>query len=196
MADYATLDDLKNELGISDTTDDTRLATALGSASLWIEERTGWRFYTTTTAETRYYTATSSRYVDIPDGLLTLTTLATDDDMDRTYEVTWATTDYDLTPDNAALDGKPYTRIEIAPLGRYGFPRHRKGVAITAKFGYCSTTPDAIKRLCLLAGQQIFMYKDMPFGVMSASAVGTLMMKTPEHPFIESVLAAYKRSID
>jgi hypothetical protein len=194
---YATLAELKTEIGISDSTDDGALELALDTASRWLDEKCGWRFFTTGTDESRYYTAEHAHRLAVPEGLISLTTLACDQDGDRTYEETWTvTTDYDLTPDNAALDGEPYTHIEIAPLGRYGFSKWRKGVKLTGKFGYAATAPKPIKRACVLKAQQLFMRKDMPFGVMSASAVGTVSMKIPQDADILSAVTNYKRSIN
>ena len=196
---YASLAELRGELGITgqtDNTDDSRLELALDAASRWVDEKCGWRFYTTTSDETRYYTAEHAGFLDVPEGLISLTTLACDQDGDRTYEETWASTDYDLVPDNAVLDGKPYTRIVISPLTRYGFSSWRKGVKLTGKFGYCTTAPRAIKRAAILKAQQLFMRKDMPFGVMSASAVGTVTMRIPEDADIEALIRQYVRSIN
>lgn len=194
---YASLSELKLELVISDSTDDDKLELALDAASRWIDERCGWRFYATANDESRYYTAEHADRLDVPEGIVSLTTLACDQDGDRTYEETWTvTTDYDLVPHNAATDGDPYTGIEVSPLGRYGFPKWRKGVKLTGTFGYAATAPRAIKRACLLKAQQLFMRKDMPFGVMSASAVGTVTMRIPQDADILDLIARYKRGID
>lgn len=196
---YCTLAELRGEMGITgatDTTDDSRLELAIESASRYLDERCGWRFYVTSTDESRYYTAEHAGYLDVPEGIVTLTTLACDQDGDRTYEETWTvTTDYDLTPDNAALDGEPYTRIVVSPIGRYGFPKWRKGVKLTGRFGFATSAPKAIKRACVLKAQQLVMRKDMPFGVMSASAVGTLSLSVPTDSDIEALLRPYVRSI-
>ena len=53
---YATLAELKLELGIAtaETTDDTKIELAVEAASRWIDDRSGWRFYTSSSDETRY----------------------------------------------------------------------------------------------------------------------------------------------
>ena len=55
------------------------------------------------------------------DDLLSVTTLKTDEDGDRTYEITWATTDYDLMPYNATLESQaqPYSHLQTTPDGDY-----------------------------------------------------------------------------
>ena len=97
-----------------------------------------------------------------------------DHDGDRTHEETWATTDYDLMPLNAALDGWPYTWIETAPEGRYAFSRVRKGVEIIGKFGFSATAPATIKEACLLLAEKQFKRKDAVFGMAGAADLGTL----------------------
>lgn len=194
---YATLAELRDEMDITtgDATDDTRIELAIEAASRWIDEHTHWRFHTTAADEVRYYTATRATRLDVPDGIVSLTALACDQDGDRTYEETWASTDYDLTPVNASLDSEPYTAIETSPLSRYGFPRWRKGVRLTGKFGYAATAPAAIKRACILKAQQLFMRKDMPFGVMQASSVGAITMDVPQDHDIMDLIRRYRRSI-
>jgi len=195
---YATLAEMRLELGISavaDTSDDAKIELAVEAASRWIDERCGWRFYTSTNDETRYYAAGRAGHLDVPEGLISLTTLSCDQDGDRTYEETWATTDFDLTPYNASAKGMPYTRIEQSPLSRYGFPTWAKGVKLVGKFGYSSTTPSAIKRACILKAQQLFMRKDMPFGVMQTSSTGAVYMRVPTDADIEALIRPYVRSI-
>lgn len=141
--DYCTLEELKRRLWPSgetpDDIDDVDLQNRLTAVSREIDHYTGRRFYTTSSDETRYYTADDT-HVLWTDDIQSVTTLKTDDEADRTYSTTWTTDDYDLLPFNAALDDVPYTHIERAPLGDYSFPTTRKGVQIVGKFGYSSST--------------------------------------------------------
>lgn len=173
---YCTLSDLRNELGITDSDDDRKLESVIEAVSRAIDSERGRRFYAAT--ETRYYGATSADYV-ITDDLLSITTLKTDEDADGTYERTWTTSDYTLLPFNAATDGKPYIKVQRAPLGSYYFPTEYaaleyKGVQITGSFGYSSTAPAAIKRACLLMGMRVFKRKDMIFGTSGNASLGTV----------------------
>lgn len=113
------------------------------AASRYIDRVTWRRFYTTTNDETRTFTAKSGEVV-YTDDIISITTLKTDEDGDRTYETTWATTDYDLLPENTS----PSTYIQVSPLGRYTFPSQRKGVQIVGKFGYSATAPEDIETAC------------------------------------------------
>lgn len=196
-AGYCTLAQLKARLDIYDFQDDTILEAVVQGVSRSIDAMTGRRFYSTTADETRYYTA---EFGDVlyTDDLLSITTLQTDDDGDRTYENTWAATDYDLLPDNAVLDGKPYTRIELAPYGDYAFPEGvRKGVKITGRFGYNATDshPDVVREACLIQAARIFKRKDAPFGVTGSPEMGQMQPIAKIDPDVELMLLGVKRLI-
>ena len=96
---YATRDDVKAQAGISDTTDDAVLDRIIEAVSREIDGYCGRWFYPI--VQTRYYRGLAASRV-LVDDLLSVTTLKADDDGDRTYGTTWATTDYDLLPFNAA----------------------------------------------------------------------------------------------
>lgn len=163
---YATLAELKARLGISDTTDDTVLEAVIEAASRAIDGETGRVFYATT--DTRYFTAEDVDLLFVDD-LLSVTTLKTDQDGDRTYETTWSVTDYDLEPYNVT----PYTRIQIAHNGIRSFPTIRRSVEIAGSWGYAATAPDAINEACLLMAARLFKRKGAPFGVLQNPELGT-----------------------
>ncbi len=157
---------------LTDPTDDAIIESVVEAVSRWIDNDTGRRFYTTAADETRYYTHDGGDRFQCPDDIVSITTLGTDDDGDRTYENTWTvTTDYDLEPYNASLDGMPYTSIRVTPTGRYGFPTVRHGVKIVGKFGLAAV-PKPIKEACLLLTQRVFKRKDAVFGVFGSVQTG------------------------
>lgn len=130
---YASLDDYKDRLAIVTSPTDAIIRMGLEDAARQIDEWC-WRTFRTYLA-TRYYTASRGGYLDVDD-LLAITTLKHDDDSDRVYETTWAATDYDLLPFNAAIDEQPYTRLAIAPNGVYSFYTGQKGIEIAGRWGY------------------------------------------------------------
>jgi hypothetical protein len=150
---YCTLADIKNtinSLGMNtDPIDDAVIERLVESASRYIDDATNRRFYVNSVDETRYYQ--SNNYIRcFVDDLVSVTTLSVDVDMDRVYETSFTTADYDLCPDNATILGEPYTYIQAVPLrinGRY-FPKHPKGVKIVGKFGY-PAVPGQIKEACI-----------------------------------------------
>jgi hypothetical protein len=191
---YCTLAEIRARLQFvtADTADDTILESVVTGVSRWIDGYCGRHIYAAT--ETRYYTAEFSDEVAVDD-LLTVTSLGTDADGDRVYEDTWATTDYDLEPANATADGGPYTRIAIAPQGRYGFPvGARKGVKIAGSFGYASSTPAQIKEACLLQCERLYKRKDAPFGVIGSAEMGQMMVVPKLDPDVQILLAPFVRA--
>lgn len=194
---YCTLDEIKARLDISttDTDDDALLEVIVQAVSRQVDAMTGRRFWATTDDETRYYTPESDDILFTGD-LLSITTLKTDDDGDRTYENTWTTDDYDLMPDNAALDGRPYTMIEVTPLGDYDFPLgERKGVQIVGKFGYCATGshPDVVREACLIQASRIWKRKDAPFGIVGSPELGQLQTINRLDPDVVELLRGVTR---
>lgn len=190
---YCTLEVLKTRLGVTDTTDDTRLEQIAEAVSRAIDTYTGRHFYSA--SQTRYYTAERGHLLMVDD-LLSVTTLATDDDGSRNYNTTWASGDYDLFPFNAQNESqaRPYTQIHTTPAGTRSFPvGMAKGVKVVGAFGYASSTPRVIHEACLLMAQRIWLRKGTPFGVAGANGFGTLTLQMPNDPDIRNMLAPFVR---
>lgn len=182
---YATVEDLKQSLGITDSSDDTMLDAILAAVSRQIDQYTNRRFYATT--ETRFYTARRVSDVIIDD-CLSITTLATDADGDRVYEKTWSATDFDLYPYNAT----PYTRVEATVKGAYLFPVNiAKGVKIIGSFGYSATVPEPVNRACLIQAARLYKRKDALFGVMGSAEMGQLLVIPKMDPDVKLLLSGY-----
>ena len=191
---YATLAEARARMGITvsaDTTDDTIIENVIEAVSRLIDNYTGRRFHTTTSDEIRYFTPEHSEYLGTGD-IISITTLQTDEDGDRAYEKTWATTDYDFLPYNASLDSKPYTELQITPNGDYAFPSGAKSVKITGKWGY-SAVPDAINEACLLQTFRLFKRKDAPFGVVGSAELGQLQVIPKLDPDVKLLLDPYRK---
>lgn len=173
----------------ADTGRDGIIEAMIEAASRWIDRHTQRKFYAS--SETRYFTARCGYEVRVPD-LLSVTTLKTDEDGDRTYETTWATTDYDLMPYNYT----PYQWIEITPNGNNVFPLLRKGIEIAGSWGYASTTPDDINEACLLLSARLYKRKDTTFGILGNTRLGQVTMQVPKDEDIIGLLQAYvKRDV-
>jgi hypothetical protein len=190
---YATLDDVKGYLDISDSDDDTRLEQAITATSRAIDDLCLRRFYATT--ETRYFTPGDSYRLPVSD-LLSITTLQSDEDGDLDYDCTWAETDYLLSPANAAADGWPYLAVEAHPAGNYRFPQLRRAVKITGSWGFAATTPDTVHEACLLASAQVFKRKDAIYGVMGgAGFLQNVKNILRSDPLIMGLLAPYMKRL-
>jgi hypothetical protein len=143
----------------------------------------------------RYYKADDS-YTCHVDNLISVTSLKTDMDGSRGYGDTWATTDYDLLPDNANANGDPYQWIETTPNGLYLFPGWSRGVKVTGKFGWSTAVPKEAAEACLLMVEQLWLRKDKPFGV--SGGAGAMLSTDAQSilyndPHIQGLLMRFKR---
>ena len=152
MYSYASRDALKTIAGITGTGDDAQYRRVLEAVTSQLDAFTRRTFRTY--LATYYFSPQSSRRVlldaeELGLGLLSVTSLKTDEDGDRTYETTWATTDYDLLPLNAANKQRPYWEIAITPEGTEAFPRGQKGLEVVGKWGFYE---DLVRNATLLDG--------------------------------------------
>ena len=189
---YCTLAELHTRLDIAtaDTADDTTMEAIIETASRHIDNYCRRHFYAAT--ETRYFTAAWGDWLEVDD-ILTVTTLKTDIDGDRTYETTWETADYDLMPHNAVTDGAPYTSINTTPQGTQAFPTGRKAVQIVGSFGYAATAPKPVKEACLLLATFILKRRDAPFGVLAGGEFEQAVSVSKWPPDVLSLLQPYRR---
>jgi hypothetical protein len=194
---YCELADVRELLGVSnplETTNDLLIEKVIEAASRAIDGWCGRRFYTTSTDETKYYTADyyNALFPDID--ILSITTLKTDTNGDGVFEITWATTDYLLFPFN-----KPYkTVIEVDPAGRYNFPKTKHGVQIVGKFGYCAIAdrPPEITTFCMLLAVRLFKrMSEAPFGVMGFSETGQSTIIPSDDPDAKMLIGKFRRLI-
>lgn len=191
---YASLADLKaaDVLNFSNTDHDAVLEREIEAASRAIDEFCGRHFYQE--AATRYYTPEHTDGIDIDDIYSASITLLTDTNGDGTFDYTWTATDYNLYPYNPRT-GRPYTRIETTPVTSVGFPRVRKGVKLTASFGW-SAVPAPINQACVMLAQRLHKRNATILGQAAASAVGTISLKIPGiDPDVRMLLLDYRRSM-
>jgi hypothetical protein len=173
---YTTLEEYKQRFDITDDDDNSDIESVITATSRTIDNICWQRFHTTTNPEARYYTADFRLWIRLPERIISLTALATDNNNDRVYENVWETTDYDLMPYNSLLDGEPYRWIEATPNGNYTFPVGTpKGVKITGKFGW-GTAPISVLEACLLASHRLMARRNSPYGVSGAAALGNLTL--------------------
>jgi hypothetical protein len=190
--EYATLDELKAHLGISDTVDDAVLTIANEAISEAINGYCGRRFWVDQQAAARVFKADDPVELNVPDFTDAQSLVVeTDDNADGTYETTWSSTDYQLEPLNANVLGRPWRQIiaidaRIWPTGVWlaGSPfRHasyptrlrRACVRITAKWGW-PAVPASVKEAQLLQAARIFKRKDAPFGTTGSPEFGVIRM--------------------
>lgn len=169
---YVTLDELKSYMGIGDTNDDTELEVAAEAASRAIDRFCRRFFYSDT--QTRYYSASDrigTRGLRVDD-LVSVTTLKTDAASDGTFENTWTSDDYWLTPHNANTDGRPYTCVERRPTGSFAWPSGPRSVEIAGTWGW-PAVPTDIKQATAIQATRLFKRAmEAPFGVAGVSFDG------------------------
>ena len=142
---YVSLDTLKSGgvLNITGSGDDTRLRILIEAASRVVDRYCNRHFYVF--SGTKRFDGGGISSLHVPD-LISIDAggLKTDDNRDRTFETTWATTDYRLNPTNSApTDGnnpasRPYTRIavDLDAGSKAGFPRGVETVQVVGRWGW------------------------------------------------------------
>lgn len=199
---YAEAADLKVRFTISDSIDDTKIDSALDSASRAIDQHCQRVFYSSTAVTATF--VPSDPYclllaeTDVWRGdLVTVTTLSTDATGDGVYETTWSASDYQLWPVNAAAgpEARPYT--EVRAVGSQNFPmpygRTRTNrVQIVGTFGWPTAAPSAVTEACLMLAAELFKLKDAPFGIAGVSEFGGAI-RIRENPKVARMLMPYVR---
>jgi hypothetical protein len=195
---YCTLAEVKLELlpNLANSDHDTVLEVAINAASRAIDGHCGQRFWQDSTVVAREFYADSHTCCVIPEGISTTTGLIVkiDEDADGTFESTLTiSTDFILTPRNAAAEVpvRPYT--EVLAVENYSFPlpsNGRPGVQVTAKFGW-PTVPDDVKKACLILSHDLFKAKDAAFGIAGEGQFGTLMIR--QNKLASMLLAPYRK---
>ena len=188
---YATLAEVKqaDRLNIVVATFDTAIEQAIEAVSRAIDLHRGRFFWTDTSDVTRYFTPLSDTYVLIGDWV-SITTLSTDSNGDRSYTAWTADTEYELWPYDANADGKPYMRVDVAPQGGKRFYTGiSKGLKLVGKRGW-PAVPKPIHEACVLWLLRAYKRYATPLGVSAMTALGQLNVKVPPpDPDVEHLLS-------
>lgn len=197
---YGTVSALKARLNITDTVDDSVLTDALNAAAVQIDNWCGWRFTQDSAVQARTFWADDPyclRLVDDEngDGISTLTGLIvkTDDNGTGVFGTTWTIdTHFTVQPANALTRTPAWPYIELVAVGDYVFPRwaRRRGVQVTAKFGW-PAVPDDVTAAALMLAADIFKSKDTQFGVAGTSDFG--VVRVSANSTARQLLAPYRK---
>lgn len=193
---YATVAEFKTRLGISDTSDDAALTTALNAACRSIDKTCGRRFWVDTEVVARTFRiGYGAEYgIRLPAGTEIASTtgliIKTDDNDDGTFETTWASTDYELGPTNALAGSEPVR--EITAVGDRLFPTglRRSALQITALWGW-PAVPSDIKEATLLLAGRFFKRKDSPHGVAGFNDFGVVRLSNSD-PDVALLIQPYR----
>jgi len=187
---YASLQDVKDFLKITDTRDDAELMRRLVAGTRRIELDTGRRFWTYPEVTTRTYRATHPTLLMVDDFTVT-------DDLviEIGRGTTWTTLatvsldDVDLLPLNAEQDNRAVECIErttgVWPV--YGPNR----VRITARPGW-PAIPEDINTACCIQVARLFSRKDSVTGIVGNSEYGPVRVTRYDadydnliHPYVK-----------
>jgi len=143
MNSYFPLDAIKSRgnLNISGADADKEILRVLESVSRQIDFYTGRHFYSFTQA--KKIDGGAGTTLKVPD-LIAVTSFKTDEDLDRTYETTWASSDYLLDPEDADpttrgnVNSRPYYKIviDVDAGSKSFFPSGKRALEVTGRWGY------------------------------------------------------------
>jgi hypothetical protein len=116
-----------------------------------------------------------------------------------TYDITWATSDYQLEPLNnvaGGLVGSPFTRIRAT--GDYLMPTFSVGtfyegealLEVTGVFGW-SAVPAAIRQATVILAMRLFKRLDAPLGMIS-NDMGSMRVGRFD-PDVEALVAPFRK---
>ncbi|UBU11607.1 phage head-tail connector protein [Nonomuraea gerenzanensis] len=187
--EYASLADLKTQVGIKDDDRDALLGNVLAAASRAIDTKTGRRFWLDATAVTRTFNPRGRVVRDECGELLLIDDIGSLDDLvvETGSTGSWSpVTSYETAPDNALLNGQAITGLLLA-TGTWGIGTGR--VRITARWGW-PAVPDEIVQATLLQAGRLFKRKDSPEGVAGSAEWG--LMRVPHlDPDVRALIEPY-----
>ena len=190
------ISDVKTRLGISDTNDDAALTSSVNAAIQQIQDYCERQFEADGSATARTFVAQSANVVYVDD-ISTTTGLVvkTDDGEAGTFPTTWTSSDYQLEPLNAKVNGQAHAYTAIRATRTLTFPRNggEALVQVTANWGWPSV-PAAVTQACIVQALQLFKAVDAPFGATAQGDVGILRLRSGLHPTAEALVRQYKRT--
>jgi len=190
---YCTLSELKDSLQIDDSVDNASLEAAIMSASRMIDDYTQRFFYkdgTIASPVTRYYTPEDAISLNIDD-IVTVSTIATDNDLLFTYTTVWATSDFVVEPINNPRKGWPYNRL--VAVGAYVWPfQIPQSVKITGAWGW-SAVPQEIQLAAKIQASRLFIRRQSPFGIAGTPELGTVRLSSRLDPDVEALIRPFKK---
>ena len=192
---YASLDEFKTWIDITDETDDHHLEPILNAAARWIDQHTG-RHFTLENEATKLFYPNAQGVLDVVD-LVSITTLKSDSTGDRTYATTIPATQYELLPYRDA-QGKPsvrYDQIRIWPTSSTTFGPGRL-VQIVGDFGYVidGLPPDEVRLANLMLASRWWKRHEMPMTRLVIPDMGSMEAVGKDDPDVNMLLSQYART--
>lgn len=193
---YATLNEVKAALRVTDTIDDALIETAIEAASREIDGHTE-RFFYNAGTETKLFIPTDFFLCEVDD-LISVTTIKTRA-QGTAFSVVFGANDFQLEPLNGNVGGidTPFTRIRA--IGEKLFPQFdirdtnafKATVEVTGVFGF-SEVPKAINQATILLGMRQFKRFDAPLGVAGFGDIGAINI-TRVDPDVMALIAPFRK---
>lgn len=193
MALYASVAEVKAALHITDTVDDSLITMAATSASALIDGYCGRKF--DSVSATRYFIPENSYVLQIDD-LVSVSSIQTSSQSDGNYDVTWATTDYQLEPLNGLADGIDFPSTRIRAIDRYVWPvstslgGFEADVKIIGTWGF-SAVPSQVQQAAVIQSMRIFKRLDSPLGVAGFGDFGAMRVSRGLDPDVAQLVAPF-----
>jgi hypothetical protein len=189
---YATLAEVKAALRITDSVDDSLIELAVESASRAIDTYTGRYFYNAGTAS-RIFIADSNWYTVIDDAV-SITEVATADDLDANFNTVWDSADYQKEPLNnvsGGITGWPTTALRAVDDKVFPVNGQEACVRVTGTWGW-SAVPTAIKKATIYQAARFFKRDESPLGVLSSPDLGFIRVGTKVDPDVAMLIDPYR----
>lgn len=189
---YATLAEMRSWLGITDVADtgfDSIIESAVEAASRAIDHETG-RFFYSVVSSARTYLADDPRDLRVHD-FQSVTAVSVDENNDGVFELSWASTDWQVYPANP-VNGRPFTRLEA--IDRYLFPvgGFRRNIQVTGTWGW-SAVPKPVNQACKIHAARLFKRKDSVSGVLGLDGMGATVRLSAGDSDVLSLIAPFRR---
>lgn len=188
---YATLNQLKAAVRITDAIDDSLLEMAIESASRMIDAECDRNFFTSGTA-TRDFTPNDAYTVDTDD-LTEIVDIKIDDDGDLTYAITLQTSDYQAEPVNRLVSGNTFPIYRLRMIGDYLLPLwgQQATVRIQGVYGF-TPTPIQITQATIIQASRIYKRLDSPLGVAGFGDMGAIRVGKVD-PDVAQLIRPFKK---
>lgn len=196
--DYISSAQYKAYRRISDTVDDTEIASAITAASRAIDNTTCRQFGQVASAEARVYTPEwdrhRNRWVIVIDDLDTTTGLVVTI-VNGTTTTTITSANYTLEPRNAVLKGMVWTQLVLGTSAEAtpSLSNPLDSAGITAKWGW-STQPTAVTQAAKVQTHRFLSRRESPYGVAGSPQDGSeLRLLARVDPDVAVMLGKYVR---
>jgi hypothetical protein len=201
MLPYASLDEVKAALriGTADSADDTLITNAIDSASRLIDGYCSRQFWPYDEVTVRVYQANSQFVCDIDDVYSTAGfVLKTSSFANNNFDITFASTDFQLEPLNGYLDAIEWSFDRIRAVGNFLFPTVNANfgdqalVQVTALYGWAEI-PSPVKQATIIQASRLFKRLDSPLGVAGFGDLGAIRVSRFLDPDMAQLVEPYRR---